>query len=383
MEPKTISASSIKAFEDCPAGYNAMYIEQAREASGAAGDLGTALHEAIQGWTVDDLMPIEPGENGEKLLLDRFESKAAALGLPSEMHEAGIKMLKKFYTRIAAEPPYTILQAEVKETFPLKVDGHKINVTFIWDRCDQWEDGSIEVVDYKSWFQSMDAATMKRVLQVRIYALAAAIKFKHLNPPAIWVTLDQLRYDQPVSVKFTREDHRDTYEYLKDVARRIFASDGKLETVNVNCRYCIRRDSCVTLRKVLVASPEHILANGDPEDVALRAAELDAAIKAAEASKQAFADWIESWLEEREIPEYTFENAVTIKFSPTNRRKVDSERVSKVVGPEITAQYGHFSMEDIDGLLKGDEITAKQKDEIKALIRMTTTTRPVATFKKK
>jgi hypothetical protein len=224
---------------------------------------------------------------------------------------------------------------------------------------------------------------MKHVLQVRIYALAAAIKFKQQDPPAIWVTLDQLRYDQPTSVKFTRQDHANTFEYIKDVTRRIRASDGTEETVNENCRYCIRKESCATLAKVLTASPDHVLATADPEDVARRAAELDAAIKAAEASKEQYADWISAFLEEREIPEYTFENGVTVKFSVTNRRKADSERIAKVVGPEITSRYGHFSMEDIDSLLKGDELSIKQKDEIKNLIRPTTTTKPVATFKKK
>lgn len=382
MEPKTLSATAIKAFEDCEAGYKAMYIDRARQSSGVAADLGTAAHDAILGWTIDDCMPIDdPGS--EKLLLDRFEAKASALGLPSEQHEAGLKMLKKFHNRICQNPPHAVLSAEAKETFKLKVDGRTIEVTYIWDRCDQWADGSIEVVDYKSWFKQFSGSEAKRLLQVRIYALAAAIKFKEMNPPAIWVTLDQLRYDQPVSVKFTRDDQRNTYEYLKDVARRIFASDGTEETVNENCRYCIRKESCATLRKVLVASPDHILATADPDDIALRATELKAAITAAEASLEQYADWIESFLEERQIPEFAFENGVIVKFSVTNRRKVDSERVAKVVGPEITSRYGHFSMEDIDGLLKGDEITAKQKEQIKALIRPTTTTKPVAVFKKK
>lgn len=383
MEPKTLSATAIKAFEDCPAGYKAMYIDRARESGGAAGDLGTAVHDAILRWTVDDMLPIQPGENGEAKLIARFEAAASALGLPAEQHEAGVKMLKKFYQRTAENPPYTILSTEVKEHFMMKVDGREVQVTFIWDRCDAWEDGTIEVTDYKSWFQALDASTAKRLLQVRIYALAAAIKFKDQNPPAIWVTLDQLRYDNPTSVKFTREDHKHTFEYLKDVARRIFADDGTEETVNANCRYCIRRDSCVTLRNVLTASPDHILATADDEEIALRAAELDAAMKAAETSKEAYAEWIEGFLEMREIPEYTFENDVTVKFSPTNRRKVDSERAAKVVGPEVSSRYGHFSMEDIDKLLKGDELSIEQKAELKKLIRTTTTTRAVAVFKKK
>ena len=45
MEPKSLSASAIKNFQDCEAGYKASYIDRIRTPSGAPAELGTAVHD--------------------------------------------------------------------------------------------------------------------------------------------------------------------------------------------------------------------------------------------------------------------------------------------------------------------------------------------------
>ena len=53
MEPKSISATAIKAFMDCPAHYKVQYLDHVRVSSGGgtAGDLGSLLHEVLE-WYV-------------------------------------------------------------------------------------------------------------------------------------------------------------------------------------------------------------------------------------------------------------------------------------------------------------------------------------------
>lgn len=377
MDITRFSASGLKTYEDCPASFNAEYVQRARVSGGVAANLGTAAHEALMGWTIHDHMDFDL-----KLLLDRFEIEAAKLALPEEQCIQGRKMLEQCYRRLEDNPPYMILAVEEKEVIKVKIGGREVELVYIWDRCDQMENGAIEVVDYKSWFANLDPPTARQLMQVKMYAVTALIKYKHLNPPAVWVTLDQLRYGT-VGVKFTPDEIRGFYEYIKDVIKRIWADPGTEERVNPNCRYCVRKDSCQTLAKVKEVNPEGVLATGDFDTIAEQMASTYEAKKALELMLEEYEEWLDAYLEEHQIPEATSESGVLVKYNPTSRRKVDSERVATVVGPEISQRYGKFSMEDIDGLLKGDEITEDQKRKIKALIQTNISTRVIARYPKK
>ena len=381
MNPERLSASALKVYESCPARFNAEYVAKARVAAGVAADLGTAAHEALMEWTVDDVMEFSPDGCGK--LIARFEKHGARLNLPEEQMKQGRKMLTDCYERLAANPPYEVLMVEAKETISIPITKKKsIPFTYIYDRCDGHEDGSIEVVDYKSWFAALDPPTAKRLVQVRMYALTAAIKYRDRQPPAIWVTLDQLRYGT-ISVKFTKSDLSEIYAYFKDVVKRIWADDGTTETVNPECQYCIRKDSCEALQRVIDQNPNHVLALNDFDAIGERMAETYETIKALNLMLEEYADWLDSYLEENRIPEATTEGGVVVKYSPTSRRKVDSERVAKIVGPALSQMYGRFTMEDVDTLLKGDQITEKQKREIQSLIQTNISTKVTARYPKK
>ena len=380
MDIDRFSASGLKVYESCPARFKAEYVERARISSGVAADLGTATHEALMEWTIEDMMEFSP--DGCKKLLARFDTHAARLGLPEEQQKQGRKMLTDCYDRLEENPPYTILAVEEKETVKLKVGKREVDIVYIWDRCDQRESGAIEVVDYNSWFQALDPVTAKNLVQVRIYALTAAIKYKDLQPPAIWVTLDQLRYGT-ISVKFTKDDLREILAYLKDVIRRIWADDGTEERVNPECQYCIRKESCDALKRVINANPDGVLATNDFDIIGEATAEAYEARKALSMAIETYEDWLDSYLEEHQIPEAATETGVVVKYSATSRRKVDSERIAHLVGPEIAQRYGKFTMEDIDNLLKGDEIDDEVKDEIKAHIQTNISTRVTARYPKK
>ncbi len=381
MDPTHLSASAIKTYESCPARFYAENVVRARQASGVAADLGTAAHEALEKWTTNDLM--EFGPDGLSKLLDRFATESAILSLPDEQIQQGRKMLKGTYERLEENPPYEILSVEVKEDIEIPITKNKkIKFTYIYDRCDRMEDGSIDVVDFKSWFQALDPATAKTLVQVRMYALTAAIKYKDQNPPAIWVTLDQLRYGT-VSVKFTRDDIREIYAYFKDVVQRIWADDGTREQVNPECRYCIRKDSCESLQKVIQVNPDGVLATDDFDIIGEQMAETYEAIKALGMQLETYEDWLDGYLEEHRIPEAATSSGIVVKYSPTSRRSIDSERVAKAVGPELSQQYGKFSMGDVDTLLKSDDIDENVKDELKGLIKTNISTRVTARYPKK
>ena len=64
MIPRTLSATAIKAYENCPAGYKATYIDQAREYGvSTQGDLGSACHHAMYELLIEDKVLESPDLN--------------------------------------------------------------------------------------------------------------------------------------------------------------------------------------------------------------------------------------------------------------------------------------------------------------------------------
>jgi len=379
MEPTSLSATAIKAFEQCEAMFKATYIDRVREASGAAADLGTAVHNSCEEWVKTGQAFLDGSLDS---LLADFDRQAVQFGLDETMVKDGRAMLKNFYARWVEAPPHEVVAVEVKESFTIKSSsGRTVEINYIWDRGDRHPNGDIEVVDYKTWRRVVDAEEMRQLAQVRIYALSAAIKFKAEEPPAIWVTYDQMR-TAPVSVKFTKEDNRATWNYLKEVYERILASDGTREQVGEGCRYCVRKADCKSLMRAIQAGNIQKL-RMDPELAATRLAELKASKNAVDALISELEEFMEELLEEHEVPELAFDSGVVVKMTVRKSRKPEMERIARVVGPEIMARYpSGMSLPDLDTLLAGEELDDDTKVQVRRLITTTVSGRATASFRK-
>ena len=118
MEPKSISATAIKAFLDCPAHYKAQYLDRVRISSGGgtAGDLGSLLHEVLE-WYVQDARH-SPRLDTPKALINKCRELAPNYGIDGLQVKAASKMLEAWHQRFQEDPPHEVLQVEVKESFP-------------------------------------------------------------------------------------------------------------------------------------------------------------------------------------------------------------------------------------------------------------------------
>lgn len=375
MKIRTLSASSIATYEGCPARWAAEYNSEDRPQDLSAGfaELGTACHEALQEfvefmvvWGFD---PIPP----KSVLLDFYDTAYWKLFQDREKYDDGVEMLTKWHKR-QDWTDREVLMTEVKERFPLPIGaGLEIPITYIFDRCDKVTVGDtieIEVIDYKSFRMPVSAADMKNKIQVRLYALAAAIKFKHLDPNRIWVTYDLLRHD-PVSVAFTRDDNRVTWEYLKAVARRILADEEAKEKLNPDCRWCIRRGTCDTLR--IHRDAGGILSLLDVDDIG-EAVDMRDEINAQQSALKALLGDVDKLLldhlQHNDLYEIKTANTV-LTVGAKGSRSIDAERAATVIGAERVAKRGSLTMGAVDSLLKGDELTIEQKADLKRLITKT------------
>jgi RecB family exonuclease len=371
MIPKTISASAAHVFDLCPARYKAEWVDRIPDLSTSAADLGTVCHAALDVYVSKEYYKHPDVAVLKNLFVEAYDLVFSDRGRLRE----GWDMLQNWFERTDLNDGRKILSTEQKSTFSLPTSAGPIPFTYIFDRCDQRPDGSIEVIDYKSVSQPIQPEDLKKRIQPRVYGLAASIAYKHLAPPAVWVTYDLLRYDT-VGAKFTREDNIETWRWLLGLAERILADDGLTEKLNPECRWCVRKAVCKTLIKH--ATGGGALSIDTLDDAADARASLDYARSAIVAQISDLDEFILVEMEERDDTEYkTSKTRLNIRVS--GRREIDSERANKVLPPELVAKYCKLPISAIDEILKNGTLDTETKAALKSMIRKKPTKPSVVT----
>lgn len=367
MKVERLSASSIDTFEGCEARFYATYVEKGPEISGDAAIGGTCAHEALEE-IVDSGIINDMATFTLKAVYDIYNKHADRFGLNKDQIKVGHAMMQKWHDYHMLYGFDEILSTEVKKTFILTHPTlGSIPVTYIFDRAD-WNavEARLKVVDYKTFAAPMAVDDLPRKVQVRIYAVAAAIEYRHLNPASTWVEYWLLRYG-PIAVAFTREDNMATWRYLQDVWERIDASDGQRETINAGCRWCIRKSSCDALKR-------HVSAGGvlglGPERIAEEYADTKNRIAALNGLKTDLEDALSDFLDENDTTEFTFESGVSVSLKPTGRREIDGSEAAAILGPELVARYGTVGVTVLDKVLKDEpNLTDDQRKKLTALVK--------------
>lgn len=368
MRPKSLSASAALKFELCEAGYRADYIDRVPEIGGSAGLLGSACHHALQFW-------IESGQY-LKFQDQDFVVRQKAMAVVWEMayweyfsdqsrYKDGWEMLLRYINREDFSSR-TVMEVEIKKHFMLPTSLGDLQVNYILDRKDRLDNGQIEVVDYKTVARPVQAEDMKGRIQPRLYALAMFIEHKALGEEleGVWVTYDLLRYT-PVSIFFTREDCIATWQYLKNLAERIYVSEGVIETLNPECRFCTRKQVCHALRR----HSDH----GGPltvtslEEATDRLAHLQNAKGGLDAAIEELAAITLEFAEKEEEMEWTTD-LTEAKVTAKGRREVDSGMIASIIGPDIMVRYGNLTVALVEKILKEENLTDNQKSQIKQYI---------------
>jgi hypothetical protein len=367
MEPKSFSASAGLVFENCHARYKAEYIDKIPDLQGSAAGLGSACHEALE-YYIKGGHHLNPDFT---VLSNLYAISYFVYFSDRSRYDEGLKMLRNWFDRQDWKNR-EVLSTEVKETFDLKfkVNGVDVTVpfTYIWDRCDKVDVGNgqydIEVVDYKSVFQPVSPEELEHRIQPRAYGLAAQIKYPQAR--RIRVTYDLLRYDQ-VGVVFTRDDNIATWRYLQELLTRVWLADGTEESLNPECRYCVRRAGCETLNKHVMGGG--ILGFMDFDAAIDRRADLDAAIMGLRNQLNELDEYLLDEMEEREIVGEYKTSRTEIKAAIKTTREADTGRVAPIIGEDMMARYGNIGVTAIDKIIKEESLTDEQISALKQTIR--------------
>lgn len=279
----------------------------------------------------------------------------------------GLEMLNKWFDRTDFST-FTVLSCEVKENFPIKTSIGEIPFNYIWDRHDQLDEGIYRVVDYKTNRWGLNPQDLLKKLQARAYGLAAQIKYPQAE--RIYVQFDMLRHEGPVGIVFSRDDNIATWRHLKAEAERIIATpdDEAPETLNAECLFCPRSTECEALQKNIEIGGVLSTA-ADPQRMVDIRAQLEWQKKAVSSAIEKLDAVIIERAKLEDVIEFESELNL-LRLGVSSQRAIDAERAEKVLPAEVASQYmgKTLTIASVTKLLKGNELTDEQKNELLGLI---------------
>lgn len=379
MQPTSLSATALDVATKCMARYAAENIERNRTASGPPAQLGTAVHNSLEIYVKSVYMdgPQDGRKQPElKYLLDLFRMQYMvvfdSIDPEGDMYADGVDMLTRWFERTDLSD-VTVVSVEEKTPFQVRVqdslgNDHSIPFNYIFDRLDQLDETTFRVVDYKTWRQAISPEDLMAKIQARAYGLACQIQYPHAEK--IWVQFDQLRHER-VGIVLSKADNANTWRYIKRWAKTILDTkpEEAAETINADCKWCIRKTTCNALKKNVAAGgvaglnvPAMIDLRGRLADqmagLEWAAKELDEALKVAAEHDD---------LTELESDKYR------VFWSRSSRRGIERiDILEQILGPQLFEQIGKkdVSITQLDKLLKKGNatLTDEQKSQVKGLI---------------
>ncbi|HUQ49485.1 MAG TPA: ATP-dependent DNA helicase, partial [Terriglobales bacterium] len=169
-----LSDYAIGLYEKCPLRFRLDREWRLPAEPAAAMQFGAAMHRVLSDY-VRSMMAKRAYSEAQVLELFRKELKEARIENPlqHELYEhQGTEQLRRFLSSL----PPSVETLSTETTFAVEIGGVTIKGRI--DRLDQREDGTVEVVDYKTG-SPKDEKFAKKSLQLAIYALALQKQGKH------------------------------------------------------------------------------------------------------------------------------------------------------------------------------------------------------------
>src|SRR5690242_4945652 len=339
--------------------YEAENITRAARFENDAASLGTACHGALEMY-VKYIKFEHPGTPGDWSLLEMFYLKSFGDVFGSFEHsdprfKDGYAMLKTWFARTDLTD-VNVISCEKKTFFNVKTSIGDIPFNYIWDRFDQTGEHEYTVVDYKSSVWNVSPEELRNKIQARVYGLAAQIQ--HPDAARIWVKFDMLRHDV-VGTVFTREDNKATWKFIKNITERIIATTNPKETLNDECRFCVKRITCKAVASNLNVGGLTSLDYMDDEEIADLRSEVEYQMKALKQNLSSIDSHVLSRAQHAQALEVKGVQADAL-VKVRKSRSVDADRVRKIVGEEKFDQYGgvEITMGQFDAMMKDGAISA-------------------------
>lgn len=277
------SHSALDNFRGCPRRYSFRYVERAEVSHVVTADnyLGNAVHRALaQLYSEAARGTLIPREAILDSYLREWQKPGKAAIVVKSEHgtvdayiERGRKMLLQYYDKYQPFSEGKLLGCEMPITFRLKDTPFEFTARI--DRLFKYDDGRIEICDYKSGLSLPQGGQDPRFFrQMGLYQLAVIEKFPHFE--RIELVQHFLAFDEIIrytmsddELDMIREEIRTTVVAIKEAIRleQFEANEGG------HCGYCDFQNLCPAKRHRLQLAVESG-DNGEERTTAEYASEL-------------------------------------------------------------------------------------------------------------
>ena len=225
-----ISYSSLETFKVCPAKYKFSVIDKIKMPKSKEAIFGTLIHDALKMLH----QPSHPTPPTEEYLLNYFNQKwdPSVYANPAEetafLHQ-GVKILKDYYIKNHPSK-FNIVDLETRFGAPIATDSEIHQITGQIDRIDKLDDGTFEIIDYKTTKKMPSQQTVDDNLQLSIYHLGVINRWPSLEQKPIKFSLYFLKHGEKLStIK--------TVESLPITKDKIITTISQIETCQKNNKF--------------------------------------------------------------------------------------------------------------------------------------------------
>lgn len=237
-DPNTeLSFSRIETSE-CPFLYKTTYIDKIRFPEAPSASLGTLVHGALEHyWKAES--------NGKGILirdaLIEFSKADIKANINSNTFNDALALLEVYIKKNYPKHKVIGLEHEFHLILP-----NGVPITGKIDRVDEWQNGTIEVIDYKTNSWPFDDNDIEHSLQLRMYAIVASFLYPGKKTQC---TYDFIRWGRK-SVMFTDQELKDTMDYLEVVYDRIMNDTEFNPRPNDKCKFCKIIEQCQAMKDI-------------------------------------------------------------------------------------------------------------------------------------
>lgn len=237
-EDLRLSPSKIKTFENCPLQYKFGSILRIPTRRESFFDIGTAVHAVAEHLTKLQIDGINPTKKNAIDILDKewisstFESKTQekqARDKAEEMIETFLKWSK--------ENKNTPIAVEKK--FKLEIEGVPFSGKI--DRVEKTPDGNYEVVDFKTGSVYVNPTSIKKDIQMNVYALGVEKLYGKLPVKA---SLFYLKEDEIVPYDVEKSLVSDVKDLITDYVKAILNEEFDATPDYQTCNWCSFKNIC-------------------------------------------------------------------------------------------------------------------------------------------
>lgn len=227
-----LSYSQIEAFNICPLHYKLHYIYKIPTPPSASQSFGTTIHATLKKFYEEVRAGVKAND---KLIYKILEDNWVDEGYSSKKHETEFFSKGKIYLSGFLKEGFdpNILPTALEESFvvPLTLGDQRIKIGGKVDRIDTFEDGSIEIIDYKTGATVPSQREVDKNLQLSFYALAATkIPFAPFNKKCEEIKLSLYFLDTQEKISTTRK-----IEDLERATIEIFKAREAIENSDFKC----------------------------------------------------------------------------------------------------------------------------------------------------